>query len=394
MHSPSAVSVAVAIITVSTSRAADRAIDDRGGALLAELSSLAGHTVQSRELVSDDPAAISRALTAALGSPAQLILLTGGTGLSARDCTPRIVREHLDREIPGFGELFRMLSHKQVGSKAMLSDAVGGVASHKLVFSLPGSPKACQLAMDELILPEIAHLLGELRKEAALPAAPVVPLTSAVARRSAPAPAPEALDEPVPSQIPAGISVAPMPDAERHAEAPIGSGWEAGLRGLGGTLSKGHPEIPDALSRMQPVVDVLNSAGTRGIVKLANGAEYGAWGFPDLARRGSKVLLVREAEPMAEIIALHRWPELVGLCCEDGALPDVGLALGSFTDDRTGRALEGPGQVFAVEGKAVYVTHQKKVFKWDGSRSEATARAAAEPMSSALASLVLAWSGR
>ncbi len=146
---------------------------------------------------------------------------------------------------------------------------------------------------------------------------------------------------------------------------------------------------------MPPVVVVLNSAGTRALVRLADGREYGAWGFPDLARRSSKVLLIREAEPIAEVIALHRWPNLVGLCAEEGGvLPDATLALGSFTEDRTGRAYEGPGQLFAVEGKTVWIEHQRKVFKWDGTANAARAQAGAEPLSSALATLILTWSGR
>jgi hypothetical protein len=146
---------------------------------------------------------------------------------------------------------------------------------------------------------------------------------------------------------------------------------------------------------MQPVVDVLNSAGARAVVRLADGREYGAYGFPDLARRSSKVLLVREAEPVAEIVALHRWPALVGLCSDDGGvLPDATLAVASFTEDRCGRAFEGSGQLFAVEGGAVWIEHNRRVFRWDGSRSAESAAAASEPLSSALSTLILSWSGR
>ncbi len=404
-HVSPALSVAFAIITVSTSRSAPggAAVDDRSGTVIAAACAAAGHSVLSRSLIPDDPEAIARALVAALESDAQAVVFTGGTGISARDCTPRVVAEHLDRELPGFGELFRMLSWEQVGSKAMLSTALGGLAAGKAVFVLPGAPRACELAMEKLILPELGHILAELGKEApmpvksAVPAARPAPSASRPASRGTGAVDGEALSpaEPVSAPVPEGLSITVAPDAERMDAPPIASGWEAGLRSLHGAVERTQPEIPASLLRMQPVVDVLNSAGTRALVRLADGREYGAWGFPDLARRSSKVLLIREAEPIAEVIALHRWPNLVGLCAEEGGvLPDATLALGSFTEDRTGRAYEGPGQLFAVEGKTVWIEHQRKVFKWDGTANAARAQAGAEPLSSALATLILTWSGR
>ena len=381
--------------------------------MIADACTAAGHTVLTRTLVADDPDAIARALVAALESTAQVVVFAGGTGISSRDCTPRVLAEHLDREIPGFGELFRMLSWEQVGSRAMLSSAMAGVAAGKPVFALPGSPRACTLAMEKLVLPEVGHIRDELAKETALqpigsarPAVPVVraaPPTRAAPSHPTLAPpqrgkaAADAgkLEDAEPVAVPSGISITAQPDAERMDAPPIASGWEAGLRNLHGTIERTQPEIPEALSRMQPVVDVLNSAGTRAVVRLADGREYGAWGFPDLARRNSKVLLVREAEPIAEVIALHRWPGLAGLCADEGGvLPDATLALASFTEDRTGRAYEGPGQLFAVDGSTVWISHQRRVFKWDGTRTAAQAQASAEPLSSALATLVLSWAGR
>lgn len=398
--------MAFAIITVSTSRSAPGGadVDDRSGTVIADACTAAGHIVRGRTLIPDDPAAIARALVAALESDIHAVVFTGGTGISARDCTPRVVAEHLDRELPGFGEIFRMLSYQQVGSRAMLTTALGGVAAGKAVFALPGSPRACELAMEKLILPELGHILVELGKEAPLPVKGAVPGRGterpAVSRPPARPAAiidaeelPEAA--PVSAPVPEGLSITVAPDAVRMDAPPIASGWEAGLRSLHGAIERGQPEIPEALLRMQPVVDVLNSAGTRAVVRLPDGREYGAWGFPDLARRSSKVLLVREAEPVAEVIALHRWPNLVGLCADEGGvLPDATLALASFTEDRCGRAYEGPGQLFAVEGKTVWIEHQRKVFKWDGSTTPARAQAAAEPVSSALGTLILIWSGR
>ncbi|MSP56276.1 MAG: molybdenum cofactor biosynthesis protein MoaB [Myxococcales bacterium] len=421
-HDPAPVALSIAIITVSTSRSAPggAGVDDRSGAVIAELCVGAGHTISSRTLVPDDPTAIDAALVAALGGEAQVVILTGGTGVSARDCTPAVVRQRLDRDLPGFAELFRMLSWQQVGSKAMLSSALGGVAVGRAVFSLPGSPRACALAMEKLILPEVGHILGELAKEApaapslAAPSAPAAPSPAAAplagppsARSSVvsrPAARPEArprgetLEPASPVQgtsVPTGIALTVAQDAVREDSSPIASGWEAGLRALFGVVERRQPEIPESLSRMQAVVDVLNSAGTRATVRLQDGAVYGAWGFPDLSRRGSKVLLVREAEPVAEIVALHRWPSPAGVCCEGGGvLPDATLALASFTEDRTGRAYEGAGGLFAVDGNVVWILLGRKLIRWDGRKTEAAALAAAEPVSSALATMVLGWSGR
>ena len=90
--------------------------------------------------------------------------LVGGSGISRRDRTYEALSELLDKRLDGFGELFRMLSYEQVGSAAMLSRALGGIARGKPLFSLPGSPAAVQLALEKLILPELGHLLGELEK--------------------------------------------------------------------------------------------------------------------------------------------------------------------------------------------------------------------------------------
>lgn len=410
-HAPPPVSLRIAVITVSTSRSvAASPAEDRSGQAIADAAVAAGHVIAQRTLVADDPEAIGAALRRALGSVAEAVVLTGGTGLSARDCTPAVVRGVLDVEIPGFGELFRMLSFADVGSKAMLSSALGGVAVGKPVFALPGSTRACTLGMEKLILPELAHILAQLRVEAPLSVAAGAPSSVASGRaglseraraaalRSAQGKAAEVLDAPAPVPGPAsagGLTLTAAPDAERMDAAPIASGWEAGVRALHGSLERAQPEIPESLLRLQPVVDVLNAAGTRAVLRLADGQVYGAYGYPDLARRGAKVLLVREAEPLAEIVALHRWPERVGLCAEDGGvLPASELALASFTEDRCGGAYEGPGTLFAVEGGAVWIAHERRVFRWDGKQSEERARASAQPLSMALASLVLQWSGR
>jgi molybdenum cofactor biosynthesis protein B len=151
-----------AVLTVSDSRAS---ADDVSGQALRQLAEGAGHRVERSEIVADDVAAIRAALRRLLALPGvDVVLLTGGTGFSPRDLTLEAVGPLLDRRVEGFGELFRMLSYRQVGAAAMLSRAAAGLIGERAVFLLPGSPKAVTLAMEELILPEVGHLLGQVRR--------------------------------------------------------------------------------------------------------------------------------------------------------------------------------------------------------------------------------------
>jgi molybdenum cofactor biosynthesis protein B len=155
-------SVACAALTVSDTRTL---ADDKSGALIVELLEAAGHRVVERAIVRDEPTDVAAFATKLAASAAvEAILITGGTGIAARDSTPEALRGLFAKELPGFGELFRMLSFQEIGSAAMLSRALGGIAGGKLLFALPGSTAAVELAMTRLILPELAHLLNELRK--------------------------------------------------------------------------------------------------------------------------------------------------------------------------------------------------------------------------------------
>jgi molybdenum cofactor biosynthesis protein B len=150
------------VITVSDTRTLET---DTGGALVAELLSAAGHSVVSREVVRDDPDEIQAALRRALArDEVRAVVLTGGTGVAPRDVTPESVAPLLERVIPGFGELFRMLSFHEIGSAAVLSRALAGLAAGRVVFVLPGSRAAVRLALERLILPELGHLAGEALK--------------------------------------------------------------------------------------------------------------------------------------------------------------------------------------------------------------------------------------
>jgi molybdenum cofactor biosynthesis protein B len=153
--------LAFAVVTISDTRDAGT---DRGGDYLVESIEGAGHSVAVRELVRDEAAEIRAAVRrAAEDESVDLVLTTGGTGIAPRDVTYETLRAEFDREIPGFGELFRWLSHAEIGSAAILSRAVGGVIGRKVVLALPGSPKALRLAMDQIVLAEAGHLVSQAR---------------------------------------------------------------------------------------------------------------------------------------------------------------------------------------------------------------------------------------
>lgn len=152
----------VAVLTVSDSRTE---ANDSGGRRLRELAEGAGHRIVSAAIVRDELAAIRGAVEAALAAEGvDLILLTGGTGVSPRDVTVEAVRPLFEKEIPGFGELFRALSFAEIGSAAMLSRATAGIACGRVLFLLPGSPAALDLAMNRLVLSEARHLLSQARR--------------------------------------------------------------------------------------------------------------------------------------------------------------------------------------------------------------------------------------
>ena len=146
------------VVTVSDSRTPST---DTSGDLIAARLEAADHQVVRRALVPDDAARIAAELATCLDERPDLVVTTGGTGISRRDPTIEVVEGRLDKRLEGFGELFRMLSFDQVGSAAMLSRATAGLAGETLVFALPGSPAAVELALERLILPELPHLLRE-----------------------------------------------------------------------------------------------------------------------------------------------------------------------------------------------------------------------------------------
>lgn len=156
------IAVRCAVITLSDTRTSGT---DKSGMKIRELLEADGHAVIQHRLIPDEPAQLHELLTEILTlQELDAVLTNGGTGISRRDTTVDVVETHLDQILSGFGELFRMLSFQEIGSGSMLSRAVGGVARGKLLFVMPGSTAAVELAMTKLILPELRHLVSELRK--------------------------------------------------------------------------------------------------------------------------------------------------------------------------------------------------------------------------------------
>ena len=151
----------VAIVTVSDTRTLET--DENGGYLRRSVEA-AGHAVLGYRIVRDEPDGIAEVLDAMVSTGARVILFNGGTGISARDNTFDVLAGRLDKTLPGFGELFRMLSWEQVGAAAMRSRATAGVYRGTVVVCTPGSPAAVRLAWEKLIEPELEHLAWELAR--------------------------------------------------------------------------------------------------------------------------------------------------------------------------------------------------------------------------------------
>lgn len=150
------------ILTVSDTRTEET---DTSGALIRDLLESAGFEVVAYRIVPDEPDEIGEAVDA-FCEQSEAVLISGGTGISRRDTTIEVVSGRLEKTLPGFGEIFRMLSYEEIGAAAMLSRATAGLYRDTLVFSMPGSSNAVRLAMEKLIVPELHHLVWEIVRQA------------------------------------------------------------------------------------------------------------------------------------------------------------------------------------------------------------------------------------
>lgn len=148
------------VLTISDTRTSE---NDPSGDAIAEILAAAGHEITGRTIVPDEPVAVRGAIVLAT-LHAEAILATGGTGITPRDSTYEAIAALLEKRLDGFGELFRMLSYEQIGAAAMLTRACAGTMGKTVVFSLPGSTEAVHLAMGKLIVPELPHIVRELKR--------------------------------------------------------------------------------------------------------------------------------------------------------------------------------------------------------------------------------------
>lgn len=413
-HQESSRPAGFSVIVVSDTRSL---ADDVGGRLLTELAAQAGHDVLSREVVPDDVDRIRAAIDRVSAAGADVILLTGGTGVAPRDRTPEAVEPLYQRRLPGFGEIFRVLSFQEIGAAAMFSRASAGIVGRAAVFALPGSPAGCRLAMERLILPEIGHLLTQIRAEPV----PAVRPQAALRPPETPAPTqrmfkpPTSLRQPLDLDLDPGAeppaadrrSPEPPPDTRPGMRAtatemkaappppgldPSAAAWHQAITALGGTLDRERrEELPEDLERIAPATDVLHRAGQSAAMSTGDGRRYSLWGFPDLHRPGSKVLAIREGSPVPEILVLHRWPFRAGTCVTGSPqVPGHDEDVAGLTERLTGRAPRDPsGSVFAVDRGLVWILREGRVYRWDGRKEtdEGMVR-------SALGRLILQWSER
>jgi molybdenum cofactor biosynthesis protein B len=150
------------VLTISDSRTEET---DTGGRTIRDLLAAAGHEVAGHAIVADDPDRVRGTVLEQLRrSDVQVVVTTGGTGITSRDRTYEAIQTLLDKRLDGFGELFRMLSFQEIGAAAMLSRASAGVARGRIVVSLPGSVAAVRLGMEKLVLPELGHLVREVSR--------------------------------------------------------------------------------------------------------------------------------------------------------------------------------------------------------------------------------------
>jgi molybdenum cofactor biosynthesis protein B len=150
------------VLTVSDTRTPET---DTGGRAIRDLITDGGHIVTGSDIVRDDPdEVVAKVLERLEDDHTHVIITTGGTGISSRDSTYEAIEGLLEKRLTGFGELFRMLSFEEIGSAAMMSRATAGTVGRKAIFVLPGSPNAVRMAVTRLILPELGHVVQQLRK--------------------------------------------------------------------------------------------------------------------------------------------------------------------------------------------------------------------------------------
>ncbi len=384
----------VAVVTVSSTRSLS---DDGSGDLIVEKLGEAGHEVVDRKLVNDDIERIREAALALETGGAQAVIITGGTGVSARDVTPEALAPLFTKVLPGFGEIFRRLSYDEIGAAAMLSRATAGMIQGTLFFALPGSTKACSLALEKLILPELAHMVGQTSKETFVAAPNQPPATQEVPKEdleeSELSPPSGSLGQHTTNRMAVGVTPTGASDRPGDDSSVPDRGWKRALYELSAEIHFDlREELPQPIEKLAPVVNLLHTAGEFAVLKRENGVKYSLYGWPDLRRPNSKVLAIGWGEPLAEVLALHRYPTMTGTCIEEsrGLLDDRWKSVEQVAEKVCGRAPKNTdGELFAMDGTNVWIQRGTRVYKWDGSKEKEDGN-----FKQTLVSLMLDWSSR
>lgn len=183
------------------------------------------------------------------------------------------------------------------------------------------------------------------------------------------------------------------PPPEEVEETVPDRGWKRAVFDLEADIVRGEwPTLPEAIEKHAPVLNVLHTAGERALLRLPDGKEYILYGWPDLRRPNAKVLAIADGDPMAEVIALHRYPTMCGICVagRDGMLLSRSHDVEKAGTQITGREPQKwDGTLFALQGDAIWIEHQGQIYKWDGRRETNDGSP-----KQVLASLVLQWSNR
>ncbi len=362
---------------------------DTAAACASALQSALGGSVS---WLPDERRFINAALARGVADPTSTtILLCGGDTLGPSAHLRAAALEAIQSPLPGFGEALRRQLEPSLGPRALLIDAPAGGCQHTAIFVLPLSEAAVSAAVPLLTATldiYLRHLRGEHLADLPAASTPVAPSTEAEPASAAP-PVLEAQFE----DVPAGVSITAMPDTSAPPEQEqLASGWRAGLRAIGGRLDgEIWAKIPEELAQLAPAREILERAGQRAAVFLPDGRMLAAFGFPDLQREQSRVLLVGDGAPVAEVIALHRHPRLAGLTIwgSRGLLPSADTDAMALAQQRLGRVPPDEGELFAIDHDAIYLQRGGVIFRWDGRSQD---REGTEGQ--VIASLLLRWSQR
>ncbi len=360
------------------------------------------HAVIGPRTVKGGLAALQQALrTAAAEEAADVVLVIGGVGVGADDVSPAAVDSLASRKLPGFGQILRLNLFRSQGNAAALDRSTAAIVGPAVAFAIPADPDTIDLALDEIILPEIRAFTAGIRAGAAVPEPADDDVEDAVVEVVEDEEDGPTLPPPEPRWRLGTRSAVTMEASPITAEAPTDAdgndvpdkGWKRAVYDLEAEGLRGKaPDVPQNIESHAPILDVLHHAGEYAQLKFNNGNRATIYGYPDLQRANSKVLLVGWGEPLAEVVALHRYPIQSGTCIEEerGLMPGRNADIAEIAEAVTGRApADTSGELFAVDHDRIYVQRGKWIYSWDGrkERQEGNAK-------QALTSMVVHWHQR